>query len=105
MHKKNSESLKNLDASLNKEYSDIQTKELELVKVFNEKYKMNYELKDFNYMYNEEGKDQYDDEQNMHALIQNLDNNSELNSIFFILNRYLTNHSKKNLDKETKWVM
>jgi hypothetical protein len=38
LHEKKSESLKNLDASLNKEYSDIQTKELELVKVFNEKY-------------------------------------------------------------------
>tara|TARA_R110000744_G_scaffold329535_1_gene435051 strand:+ start:224 stop:499 length:276 start_codon:yes stop_codon:yes gene_type:complete len=32
------ENIKTIDATLNQEYKDIQTKELELVKVFNEKY-------------------------------------------------------------------
>ena len=32
------ENIKTIDETLNQEYKDIQTKELELVKVFNEKY-------------------------------------------------------------------
>ena len=32
------ENIKTIDITLNQEYKDIQTKELELVKVFNEKY-------------------------------------------------------------------
>ena len=32
------ENIKTIDVTLNQEYKDIQTKELELVKVFNEKY-------------------------------------------------------------------
>ena len=57
----------------------------------------------FNYIDKiEEGKEdlQYDDEHNLRMLIQNVDNNCDLNSIFLILNRYMTKHYKQTLDKE-----
>ena len=38
LHEQKSENIKKADEDLNNEYSDIQTKEMELVKVFNEKY-------------------------------------------------------------------
>ena len=38
MHDQKTENIKKAEENLNKEYSDIQKKELELVKVYNEKY-------------------------------------------------------------------
>jgi len=38
LHEQKADNIKKADENLNNEYSDIQTKEMELVKVFNEKY-------------------------------------------------------------------
>ena len=52
-------------------------------------------------MDNEEGKDHEDyDEKNLRQLLQSFDNNVDINSIILILNRFLSKHSKKLLDKE-----
>ena len=38
LHEQKADNIKKADENLNNEYSDIQTREMELVKVFNEKY-------------------------------------------------------------------
>jgi len=74
-------------------------------KIMKEKTPSSYkcDFNQFNYIDEiEEGKEdlQDDDEHNLRMLIQNVDNNCDLNSIILILNRYMTKHCKKTLDKE-----
>jgi len=69
-------------------------------KIMNEKSKFTNNFEQMVYLEKEEHKHIDDDEQNLQILIQNLDNNCELNSIITILNRFLTKHAKKTLDKE-----
>ena len=81
-------------------------KQEESSKVINEKSPIN-NINNFNndehyyYMDNEVGKDHEDyDEKNLKQLLQSFDNNVDINSIILIMNRFLSKHSKKLLDKE-----